>query len=210
VGEPGRGSRLLLIERDAILPILRGLPPASFDLPTVLPGWSVRAVVSHCAAALSMTAHGDAHGWTAEDNDRDIALRRDWPPDRLLAELAGGYEAAAAVVDAAAGRLDGLALGEWVHGGDIRDALRIPDAYASVGVDIALELFAERSRLARFDVPSTRVTVAGAELRLGAGPVVAELETDAATFVRLCSGRSPDPTRYRLDGADPARYVMFG
>lgn len=207
--DPGRGARLLLTERDAILPLLTARPEADFDRPTVLPGWSVRDVVAHCAAALTMTAGGTAHGFTAQDNERDLTLRRDWPLPQLLDELAGGYRDAAAVIAAAGGPLDGLALGEWVHGGDIRDALELTDAYASAGIDDALVLFAERSRAARFAVPFTRVRLGDREFDLGTDAPVADLVTDAATFVRLCAGRSPDPTRYRLTGADPDRYVLF-
>jgi hypothetical protein len=35
---------------------------------------------------------------------------------------------ASAAIEEAAGRIDGLALGEWVHGGDIRQALDLPAA----------------------------------------------------------------------------------
>ena len=38
----------------------------------------------------------------------------------------------------------------------------------------------------------------------------AELVTDPATLVRLCSGRHPDPSRFTLRGADPDRYQLFG
>src|SRR5919108_539715 len=37
----------------------------------------------------------------------------------------------------------------------------------------------------------------------------AELVTDVATLMRLCSGRRPDPSRFRLDGATPDRYLLF-
>lgn len=59
-----RGARLLLTERDAILPILRRTPPSDFDRPTILPGWSVRDVLAHCAAALGMAAAGTSHGFS--------------------------------------------------------------------------------------------------------------------------------------------------
>ncbi|HEY6795958.1 MAG TPA: hypothetical protein VI248_14880 [Kineosporiaceae bacterium] len=117
-------------------------------------------------------------------------------------------------MDAAGGRLDGLALGEWVHGGDVRDALARPDAWSSAGVDDALVLLAERS-VAR-DVPVTRVRLTAPagrrELRLGPvnGEPAAWLETDPATLIRMCAGRSPDPGRYRLEGATTSDLLMFG
>jgi uncharacterized protein (TIGR03083 family) len=201
-----RAARLLLIERATLVPLLAGLPDDAYERPTVLPGWTVRDVVSHCAAALTMTATGTEHGWTAEDNAHDIEVRRPWPIATLLAELADGYEAVADQVPTAHGRLDGVALGEWLHGGDLRDALDRPDAYASAGVDDALVLFAERGRST---VPPTHVWLPDREFAVGEEPPVAELVTDVPTFVRLCGGREPDPARFRLTGAEPARYVMF-
>jgi uncharacterized protein (TIGR03083 family) len=204
----------LRTEADALLPVLRASEPEAFDLPTVLPGWSVRDVMAHCSAALGMAVTGRFHGFTPEDNARDVAERSGWPVERLLTELADSYAGAAAAMDAAGGRMDGLALGEWVHGGDVRHALGRSDAWASAGVDDALALLVERSSVR--GVPATRVTlsgpVPGRELRLGPeqGESTATLTTDAATLIRLCAGRSPDPGRYRLEGAGPSDLLLFG
>jgi uncharacterized protein (TIGR03083 family) len=209
-----RAGRLLLAEADALLPLLRATAPDAFDRPTCLPGWSVRDVLAHCSAALGMAVSGRFHAFTPQDNARDVAERAGWPLDRLLAELADSYTGAAAAMDAAEGRLDGLGLGEWVHGGDVRDALGRTDAWASAGLDDALALLVERS-VAR-QVPPTTVTLAGPgprrELALGApgDGTPARLDTDAATLIRLCAGRQPDPARYSLSGAQPADYLMFG
>jgi len=63
-------------------------------------------------------------------------------------------------------------------------------------------------------VPPTHVRLPDRELLLGVaadtGRPPAELVTDAATLVRLCSGRHPDPSRFALRGADPDRYQLFG
>jgi uncharacterized protein (TIGR03083 family) len=204
-----RGARLLLTERDAILPILRATPPADFDRPTVLPGWSVRDVLAHCAAALGMAAAGTSHGYSPEENQRDVDERKPLPIGYVLDELEANYASGAAVIAMAEGRLDGLALGEWLHGGDVRDALGIETAYASDGLDDALTLFEELSRRPRSAMPCTRVELPTRSLRLGREPSDATFATDAATLIRLLGGRTPDPQRYRLTGADPGRYVMF-
>jgi hypothetical protein len=94
----------------------------------------------------------------------------------------------------------------------------MPGAYASEGVADALVLLAERSRSSR--MPATVVTlgsvppgpdVAREVLRLG--PVeeepVVTLGTDAATLIRLCAGRAPDPARFTLTGAQPEDYLLF-
>jgi len=85
-----------------------------------------------------------------------------------------------------------------------------PAAYESDGVEDALVLLVERGR--RLAVPATRVRLPDRELLLGTdqdAAGAAELVTDVATLIRLCSGRQPDPARFRLDGADPARYHLF-
>jgi uncharacterized protein (TIGR03083 family) len=202
------GARLLLTERDALLSILRRTPAAAFDRPTVCTGWSVRDVLAHCGAALVRAAEGRLHRFTPEDNEVDVAERRSWPLGAVLAELERGYQAAPPAMTAAGGALDGVALGEWVHGGDVREALGEPLPYESEGVEDALVLLVERSRRR---VTATRLRLGDRELRLGAadGAPTAELATDVATLVRLCAGRRPDPARFSLDGADPGHFVLF-
>lgn len=52
--------------------------------------------------------------------------RRKWPLPDVLSELANGYQEAGSVIADAGGRLDAIALGEWIHGGDVRAALGVP------------------------------------------------------------------------------------
>jgi hypothetical protein len=117
-----------------------------------------------------------------ELNELDVAERRSWSLTRVLAELEQGYAATAPVLTAAGGKLDGVVLGEWVHGGDVREALGEPGAYDSDGVEDALVLLVERSR--RQAVPATLVRLPDRELRLGVSEdatSVAQLATDMAT-----------------------------
>lgn len=203
-----RAGRLLLTERDALLPILRRTDPADFDLPTVCEGWSVRDVVAHCASALTRAAEGRLHRFTSEDNEADVAERRSWSIADLLAELESGYGFAAPVVIAAGGSLDGLALGVWVHGGDVREALSEPWPYGSEGVEDALALLVKRAR----STPLVRARIGGQDLTVGVavdGREPATLDTDVPTLVRLYAGRRPDPSRYRLSGARPDELVLF-
>ena len=209
---PDLGARLLRTEAAALPPILRRTPAAAFDRPTVCTGWSVRDVLAHCAAALVRLAEGRLHQFTPEQNEADVAERRPWPLEDVLAELERGYTMAGPALTTAAGRGDGIALGEWVHGGDVRQALQEPLPYASDGIEDALVLLVERSRARA--VPPTRVRLPDRELLLGVavdtGRPPAELVTDPATLIRLCSGRRPDPSRFTLHGADPDRYQLFG
>jgi uncharacterized protein (TIGR03083 family) len=205
------GARLLLTERDALVPILRRTPVDAFDRPTVCIGWTVRDVLAHCGCALTRAAEGRLHRFTPELNEIDVDERRSWPLAQVLAELEQGYGSAADAVTVAQGKLDGLALGEWVHGGDVREALGEPGPYESEGVEDALLLLVERSR--HRAVPPTLVRLPDREVRLGAGGATgtpaAELVTDVPTLIRLSTGRRPDPTRFRLTGADSAQYLIF-
>lgn len=201
-------AELLLLEAAAIEPILQGTADIDFDRPTVCDGWSVRDVMAHCAAALTMTAAGEFHGFTPEENQADVDARRGQGIGQVLAELLEGYEHGAAAIDAADGRLDGIGIGEWMHGGDIRDALEIADAYESDGIELAIDLLIERSQaLSR---PGVSVLLEDRRYDFGVGPATAILTTDRPTFVRICGGRRPDPGRYRVDGEySVADMVLF-
>ena len=75
-------------------------------------------------------------------------------------------------------------------------------------MELAIPLIRERSVLR--SAPSVEVLVDGQEVAFGAGAPIGALVTDTATFVRLVSGRRPDPARYELQGAvTPQHLVLF-
>ncbi len=215
-------ARLLLTEAAALRPILEDLDRALFDVPTVCTGWSVRDVVGHCGAALTRVIADDLHGFSPAENEDDVRVRRSWPISRVLAEFFLGCEAAAVGIDRAAGLLDGVGLGEWMHGGDVREAIGASRPYTSAGADLAFDLLLERStgrsrphgRTSRRAVaakPVLDIVVDGRSGRFGGdGEVVGTLTTDLETFVRLCGGRRPDPDRYDLTGAVASDLALFG
>jgi len=201
-------AEILLLEAAALPDVLSGVAPSAFDRPTVCAGWSVRDVLAHCGAALTHAAAGTLHGFTPADNQRDVDMRATWPIAVVLDELLAGYAAAAVAIDAAGGALDGIGLGEWVHGGDVRDGLGVDGAYTSAGVDLAIGLLLERSRLRR--KPPLQVTIGDTLAVFGiAEPPRGNVVTDTETFVRLCGGRRPDPARYQLTGCTRADLVLF-
>ncbi len=200
-------AQLLLAESVALAALLEVTPPEYLGRPTVCTGWTARDVLAHCGAALSATAAGTPHSFTPEANERDVRERRSWPLDEVLEELFKGYEAAAQAIDRASGMLDGVGLGEWIHGGDVRDAVGADDAYASAGVELAVPLLVERSALR--GAQRIAVTVDGEGYAFGVGALAGWVETDQETFVRLCGGRLPDPARYRLEGVVAADFVLF-
>ena len=205
-----RPARLLAIERDSLLPILRSTPEPDFDRPTACPGWSVRDVLAHCGSALTRVASDDLHAFTPDLNETDVAERRSWPLPQVLAELARGYDDAGPKIAVSGGKLDAIALGEWLHGGDVRDALNQPHAYASYGFADACVLLADFTR--RQQVPLTEATLGDQALRLGVslpGRPVATLVTDNATLMRLFAGLPAPPASYRLTGATPEELIVF-
>jgi uncharacterized protein (TIGR03083 family) len=205
-----RPARLLRAEHDALLPILRRTPEQAFERPTACPGWSVRDVLAHCGAALTRVATQQLHAFTPELNEIDVAERRGWPLPRLLLELADGYLKAGPVIGAAGGRLDVIALGEWLHGGDVRAALGEPLAYAGDGFDDACVLLGDWTR--HQAVALTEVTLPSRTLSLGVpapGRPRARLITDGATLMRLCAGRPAEPSDYQLTGATTDELVVF-
>jgi uncharacterized protein (TIGR03083 family) len=208
--DPDRPARLLQAERDALPPILHRTPDRAFDRPTACPGWSVRDVLAHCAAALSRVAAGNLHAFTPALNELDVAKRREWPLTDILAELSAGYQKAAKAITGAGGELDVIALGEWLHGGDIRDALGEPLAYASDGFDDACALLCDWTR--HMAIPLVRAQISGSTLTLGVAKqdrVPATLHTTRPTMMRLFAGRPAHLSDYQLTGATAAELIVF-
>jgi len=201
-------SRLLLAERDALLPLLRRTPEAAFDLPTVCTQWSVRDVIAHCASALIRVVTGTEHDFSPADNQADVDERKGWPLPELLAELEHAYALAAA-----APSLARIAFGEWVHGGDLREALGEPDAYASAGVEDALVILSGYS--AQLQIPPTDVRLSDRPelgvLRLGDpdARALGQLRTSTAGLFRVVAHRRPELAVDELVGVTVADLRIF-
>jgi len=210
VRDPERPARLLRAEHDVLLPILRSAPEPEFGRPTACPGWSVRDVLAHCSSALARVTADRLHAFTPELNEIDVAERREWPLPAVLSELAAGYLEAGPVIGRAGGRLDGIALGEWIHGGDVRAALGEPLAYQSNGFDDACALLVGWTR--QRGVPSVEVSLPERTLRLGVGVPGrphASLVTSGAAMMRMFAGRPVQPWEYELNGAAAEELVVF-
>ncbi|MEU0965169.1 maleylpyruvate isomerase family mycothiol-dependent enzyme [Streptomyces sp. NPDC005917] len=217
VRDPLLPGRLLTAERDALLPLLRSRSDADFALPTAAcPGWTVRDVLAHCSAALIRVVEGrlEKGAFSPESNDRDIADRAEWTNARVLDELERGMtEAGEVIAGQADGRMDGIAFGEWVHAGDVRDSLGVPGAYAGVGRPYALSLLGRVTRdRGRLRVHADLDDV-DEPLQLGAMSgtrTPARFIGDAATLVRLYTGRALDGASYELTGAEAKELNLFG
>ncbi|MDV9175408.1 maleylpyruvate isomerase family mycothiol-dependent enzyme [Streptomyces sp. W16] len=217
VRDPELPGRLLAGERDALIPLLRSRPEEDFALATAAcPGWTVRDVLAHCSSALIRVVERrfEEGVFSPEANDRDIAERADWSNARVVDELERGMTEAGAVIARADGVLDAVALGEWVHAGDVRDTLGEPGAYGGERLGSALTLLGQVTRqkghlplhadLDDLDDPLLLGDVSGER-------TPARYIGDAATLVRLYSGRPvPAGAGYELAGAEPAELNIFG
>ncbi|SNX62068.1 uncharacterized protein (TIGR03083 family) [Streptomyces sp. TLI_55] len=215
VRDPDLPGLLLTTERDGLIPLLRSRPDADFALPTAgCPGWTVRDVVAHCSSALMRIVESrfEKDVFSPEANDRDIAERAEWTNAQVVDELERGMTEAGPVIAKAGGVLDLAAVGEWVHGGDVRDALGEPGAYAGPGLPRALLLLSRITRnkgtlplhadLDDVDEPLTLGAVSGER-------TPARYIGDAATLVRLYAGRPVEGRAFELAGAEAAELNIF-
>lgn len=212
--ESDRPGRLLRTERATLIPLLRAADDAAFAAPTCCPGWTVRDLLAHCSAALSRVIESrfEEGVFTAAGNDRDIAERADWPNSRIVDELEHGMAKAGGAIAASKGLLDGVALGEWVHAGDVRDAWGLPGAYAGDGLGDALPLLAAYTKhraalplhadIDGFDEPLILGVTDGSR-------PPARYIGDAPTLIRLYAGRPLAGAEFELAGATPEELTVF-
>jgi uncharacterized protein (TIGR03083 family) len=216
IRDPELPGRVLLAERDTLMPLLRGVPEEAFALRTACPDWNVRQVLAHCSAALIRIVEGrlEPGVFSPESNAADVAERDDWPLARVLDEVERGFTEAGPVIAARSdGRLDTVALGEWVHAGDVREAFGEPGAYAGDSADAALALLAIASR--RQKTPLLHAFLPGwnAPLVLGTeidGRPPSHLTTDVPTLIRIYTDRPLVGTRYELTGAEKKELHIYG
>ncbi|MEU1461207.1 maleylpyruvate isomerase family mycothiol-dependent enzyme [Streptomyces sp. NPDC005727] len=216
VRDPELPGRLLSAERDVLVPLLRARTDADFALSTLAcPGWTVRDVLAHCSAALTRVVESrfEKGVFSPESNDRDIAERARWTNAQVVDELERGMTEAGPVIAKAGGALDVLALGEWVHAGDVREVLGEPGAYAGAGLPDALALLAHVTREKEHLSLHADLDDLDEPLRLGAvagdGPP-ARYIGDAPTLVRLYSGRPVSGAAYELAGVREGELNIFG
>lgn len=215
VRDPELPGLLLTVERDALVPLLRARSEADFALPVpACPGWTVRDVLAHCSAALSRVVESrfEKGVFSPGSNDRDIAERAEWTNARVVDELERGMTEAGPLIAKAGGVLDVLALGEWVHAGDVRVALGEPGAYAGASLPHALELLGQVTCLKGHLPLHADLDDADEPLRLGdvsGERPPARYIGDGPTLVRLYAGRPLDGASYELAGVEAAELNIF-
>ncbi|GAB2870899.1 maleylpyruvate isomerase family mycothiol-dependent enzyme [Streptomyces deserti] len=216
VRDPELPGRLLTSERDALIPLLRARPDEDFARPVAAcPGWTVRDVLAHCSAALTRVVESrfEEGVFSPESNDRDIAARAGWTNAQVVDELERGMAEAGPVIAKAGGVLDAVALGEWVHAGDVREAFGEPGAYAGDSLPYALTLLAQVTREKGHLPLHADLDDLDEPLRLGDATgdrPPARYIGDAATLVRLYAGRPVTGASYELAGVEERELNIFG
>ena len=174
---------------------MRARPDADFALPVAAcPGWTVRDVLAHCSAALTRVVENrfEEGVFSPESNDRDIADRADWSDAQVVDELERGHDRGRAGDRPGRRALDGIALGEWVHAGDVRRPSGSRGRTPGPGCPDALALLARLTRERRHVPLHADLDDVDEPLRLGeatgSGPRAGSSGT-AATLVRLYAGR---------------------
>ncbi|WP_393059652.1 maleylpyruvate isomerase family mycothiol-dependent enzyme [Streptomyces sp. LN549] len=212
--DPELPGLLLRTERDALLPLLRSAADGDFELRTACPGWTVRDVLAHCGSVLSRVVESrfGPDVFSPECNDRDIAERAGWTDTQVVDELERGMTDAGPVIAAAGGVLDAVALGEWVHAGDVRAAWGLAGAYEGPGLPHALGLLVPRSLRRKVPLLVAELTDSGQNVVIGAerdGRAPGRYRGDGATLIRLCAGRPLVGTRYELEGVRERELSLF-
>jgi hypothetical protein len=117
------------------------------------------------------------------------------------------------VIAKAGGKLDLVALGEWVHAGDVRDTFGEPGAYAGPGLPDALTLLVRITREKAHVPLHADLDDVDEPQRLGdpaAARPPARYIGGAATLVRLYAGRSVKGADFELVGVEPSELNIFG
>ncbi|MFF4528284.1 maleylpyruvate isomerase family mycothiol-dependent enzyme [Streptomyces sp. NPDC001407] len=215
IRDKGLPQRLLIAERDAFIPLLRRTAPDAFELRTAgCPDWTVRQVLAHCQAALARIIEDrlEPGVFSPASNAADVAERDAWPLERLVDELESAMTEAGPVIAAHENRRLGLvALGEWVHAGDVRDTLGEPGAYAASD-DAVFGLLAFATRVREAPSVHAELTDRAEPLVLGAPDpqrAPARLVTDVPTLIRLYAGRPLNGAHFELTGAQPEELNIF-
>jgi uncharacterized protein (TIGR03083 family) len=199
-------------ERLALTEYLRTLSAASWDVPSLCAGWSVRNVVSHlvgnCADVLDQNLEGIG---SPESNQRQVDERAGRSGEELLGEWDEKGPGCEAVYEAMPpelwtldmpGIIGTIGTGVlrqledlWFHAQDIRIPLGV-DPSAGIGLRAALELIAmEVPDLLRKHAPEVGALELNlADFRftvLGPGTSTVQISGDPVTFALLAAGRTP-------------------
>jgi hypothetical protein len=145
------------------------------------------------------------------DDEVDASGGRDQHGDgvtnsQVVDELERGMSEAGPVLAGSDGMWDGVAFGEWVHAGDVREALGEPEAYGGPGLPDALVLLARVTREWGDHVPlQADLDDLDEPLHLGKTGderPSARFVGNGPTLVRLYTGRSVEGIKYDLTGVE--------
>lgn len=179
-------ERVSVLVRDRDAAELEAVAPAT-------PEWRVRDVVAHLAGVCDDVNNGNMAGVASDDwTAAQVAKRRDWPIDQLLAD----WDEHAAKIETIMNDL-GPAIGQMLadaatHEQDVRGALGEPGGRESKAVEIAMEWALEQGLTPRFGSDGSgtlHVEHESGASTAGTGEPVTTLRTSRFEFVRAMAGR---------------------
>jgi uncharacterized protein (TIGR03083 family) len=167
------------------------------------PDWRVRDILGHLAGVCDDVSHGRLEGVGTDDwTDQQVAQRREWSTDQVLAD----WTEHAAALEPQMHAFPPIAVGQMVsdaftHEQDIRGALRAPGGADSAALEIAFDWSTDRlnDRLAANDEGTLVLeTEAGSKI-LGTGEPVTRIRANRLEIVRAATGRR---SRAQLEALD--------
>jgi len=201
--------------RARVSALAREADPAALDaIAPATPEWRVRDILAHMSGVNTDIVNGNLNGVASDGwTDAQVATRRDWPVDEILAE----WETNGSAVEANAAML-GSAAGQWVydactHEHDIRHALGAPGARDSDAVAIAFEWGTDwlARGLDGQGVPGLVLETDDGSKAVGAGEPRATVRVERFEVLRAMTGRRSvaQMEAYGWDGPpQPAHLVL--
>lgn len=180
--------------RERVTELVQDRPAAELDRPAPgTPDWRVRDVLAHLAGVCDDVAHGRLDGVATDDwTDAQVAMRRDWSVEQVLADWQEHAEAIAPQMatfpEVPVGQ---MLFDACMHEHDIRGALGAPGGRDSHALGIAYDWVTDRlgERLAAEGAGTLVVESEQGEKSLGTGEPSSRLRADRFEILRATTGR---------------------
>ncbi len=167
------------------------------------PAWRVRDILGHLAGVCDDVTNGRLDGVATEEwTNAQVAKRRDWPTEQLLAD----WTEHATTVEPQMNSFPPIIVGQMItdaftHEQDIRGALGSPGGGDSAALEIAFAWSTDRlnDRLTANNEGTLVLETGAGTKTVGGGEPVTHLRADRLEIVRSVTGRR---SRAQLDALD--------
>jgi uncharacterized protein (TIGR03083 family) len=200
-------SVVIAAERRDLADVLSGLPPGSWDAPTLCAGWRVREVVAHMTMPFRYStarfitemarSRGNFHRMADRCARRDAAM----PAADLLAALRDNAEYP---WKPPGGGLEGALVHDVIHGLDITAALGLGRTVPEDRLRIVLGVIIRPRTLRQFDADLTGIELRADDIDWSFGSGTPVTGPAQGLALVLCGRRLPEG---RLHGEPSARFT---